>query len=64
MAGKCPWPRQPRCSLHGRLTRPLMPMSVRQGSQSYSDATCDSNSSADAMNVVSGHGGRSCFWAK
>ena len=39
-----------------------MPMSVRQGSQSYSDATCDSNSSADAMNVVSGHGGRSCFW--
>ena len=38
-------------------------MSVRQGSQSYSDATCDSNSSADAMNVVSGPGGRSCFWA-
>jgi hypothetical protein len=32
-------------------------MSVCQGSQSYSDATCDSNSSADAMNVVSGHGG-------
>ena len=35
-----------------------------QGSQSYSDATCDSNSSADAMNVVSGHGGRSCFWVQ
>jgi hypothetical protein len=39
-------------------------MTVRQGSQSYSDAACDSNSSADAMNVVSGHAGRSCFWVQ
>jgi hypothetical protein len=36
-------------------------LSVRQGSQSYSDATCDSNSSADAMRVVSGHGSRPCL---
>ena len=51
-------------SARAALTVLICMMSVRQGSQSYSDATCDSNSSADAMNVVSGHGGRSCFWVQ